>query len=102
MTAAGPDPGDSWVQTAYAFLLRDADQSVQVVHETHRLGLFSRYTWLQLVAEAGFEASSVTEGRTGRETQGEGGNHGVTCTRHVGDLIRSHDRNVIRASPGFE
>jgi hypothetical protein len=34
---------------------------VQVVHETHRLGLFSRYDWLQLLAEAGFEASSVTE-----------------------------------------
>ena len=60
-----PDPGDSWVQTAYAFLLRDADQSVHVVHETHRLGLFSRYTWLQLVAEAGFEASSVTEATSG-------------------------------------
>jgi SAM-dependent methyltransferase len=56
-----PDPADSWVQTAYAFLLRDADQSVRVVHETHRLGLFSRYSWLRLLAEAGFEASSVTE-----------------------------------------
>ena len=56
-----PDPADSWVQTAYAFLLRSADQSVQVVHETHRLGLFSRYGWLRLLAEAGFEASSVIE-----------------------------------------
>lgn len=56
-----PDPADSWVQTAYAFLLRRADQSVQVVHETHRLGLFSRYGWLRILAEAGFEASSVIE-----------------------------------------
>jgi trans-aconitate methyltransferase len=56
-----PDPADSWVQTAYAFLLRDADQSVRVVHETHRLGVFSRYSWLQLLAEAGFEASSLIE-----------------------------------------
>lgn len=56
-----PDPADSWVQTAYAFLLRDAGQAVQVVHETHRLGLFSRYSWMRLLAEAGFEASSVIE-----------------------------------------
>jgi hypothetical protein len=53
------------VQTAYAFLLRDAAQSVRVVHETHRLGVFSRYSWLRLLAEAGFEASSVIEGTAG-------------------------------------
>jgi trans-aconitate methyltransferase len=60
-----PDPADSWVQTAYAYLLRDAVQSVRVVHETHRLGLFSRYSWLRLLAEAGFEASSIIEDTAG-------------------------------------
>ena len=60
-----PDPADSWVQTAYAFLLRDTAQSVRVVHETHRLGLFSRYSWLRLLAEAGFEASSAIEDTVG-------------------------------------
>jgi trans-aconitate methyltransferase len=60
-----PDPADSWVQTAYAFLLRDAAQSVRVVHETHRLGMFGRYSWLRLLAEAGFEASSIIEDTAG-------------------------------------
>ncbi|MCA1691574.1 MAG: class I SAM-dependent methyltransferase [Actinobacteria bacterium] len=56
-----PDPDDSWALTEYAFLFREPDGSVQVVHETHRLGLFGRDDWLRLVAEAGFEASAVTE-----------------------------------------
>jgi hypothetical protein len=37
-----PDPEDTWALTEYAFLLRDVDGSVKVVHETHRLGLFGR------------------------------------------------------------
>jgi trans-aconitate methyltransferase len=59
--ASDPDPDDTWTVTEYAFLLREADGSVGVVHETHRTGLFSREVWLRLVAEAGFEASAVTE-----------------------------------------
>jgi hypothetical protein len=31
------------------------------VHETHRLGLFSRRTWLRLLEEAGFAARAITE-----------------------------------------
>lgn len=56
-----PDPTDSWTVTEYAFVLREADGSVRVVHETHRLGIFSSQTWLRLVADAGFTASSVVE-----------------------------------------
>jgi SAM-dependent methyltransferase len=56
-----PDPADTWTLTEYAFLLRDADGSVQAVHESHRLGLFDRVTWLRLLAAAGFEPRSVTE-----------------------------------------
>jgi trans-aconitate methyltransferase len=56
-----PDPADTWVLTEYAFLLRDTDGSVQVVHETHRLGLFGRDDWLRFIAEAGFVSSVVTE-----------------------------------------
>lgn len=33
-----PDPADDWTRTEYAFLLRDADGSVWVAHETHRWG----------------------------------------------------------------
>ena len=56
-----PDPDDTWTLTEYAFLLRDVDGSVRVVHETHRLGLFGRDDWLRLLADAGFEPSAVTE-----------------------------------------
>jgi len=56
-----PDPQDTWVLTEYAFLLRDVDGSVQVVHETHRTGLFGREDWLRLLTAAGFEARAVTE-----------------------------------------
>jgi SAM-dependent methyltransferase len=56
-----PDPGDTWIQSEFAFLLRDRDGSVRVVHETHRTGLFSRPVWLGLLAGAGFHAEAITE-----------------------------------------
>jgi SAM-dependent methyltransferase len=56
-----PDPADTWTLTEYSFLLRDADGSVRVVHETHRTGLFSRDVWLRLLADAGFDPKAVTE-----------------------------------------
>lgn len=56
-----PDPEDNWSVTEYVFLLRDSDGAVDVVHETHRVGLFSAGTWLQLLAEAGFAPQVVTE-----------------------------------------
>jgi hypothetical protein len=66
-----PDPSDTWILTEYAFVLREATGDVRTVHETHRTGLFGRDTWLRLVADAGFEASSLleetTEERTPRE-----------------------------------
>ncbi|MBA2531770.1 MAG: class I SAM-dependent methyltransferase [Nocardioidaceae bacterium] len=59
-----PDPADTWTVTEYAFLLRDTDGSVRVVHETHRLGVFSRDVWLRLLTDAGFEADAVVEETT--------------------------------------
>jgi SAM-dependent methyltransferase len=56
-----PDPEDTWALTEYAFLLRDVNGSVRVVHETHRLGVFGRAGWLRLLADAGFEPRAVTE-----------------------------------------
>jgi SAM-dependent methyltransferase len=50
-----PDPGDDWIQADYEFTLRDADGSVRVVRESHRLGAFSAATWLRVLAEAGFD-----------------------------------------------
>jgi trans-aconitate methyltransferase len=59
-----PDPTDTWIQTEYAFLLRDPGGSVRIVHETHRTGLFGRDVWLRLLTGAGFEPRAVTEETT--------------------------------------
>ena len=56
-----PDPNDTWVLTDYAFVLREADGTTRVVHESHRTGLFSRDTWLRLIREAGFAAEVMIE-----------------------------------------
>jgi SAM-dependent methyltransferase len=52
-----PDSADEWILAEYEFTLRDADGTVTVVPETHRLGSFRRNTWLQLLAAAGFTAT---------------------------------------------
>ncbi|CAN5742703.1 MAG: hypothetical protein H0V93_17250 [Euzebyales bacterium] len=31
------------------------------MHETHRLGLFSRERWLRLLTDGGFEPDTITE-----------------------------------------
>jgi SAM-dependent methyltransferase len=67
-----PDPADDWVQAEYEFVLRAADGAVQVVHEAHRLGAFSRDTWLRLLAGAGFgpEAHCDPEAKAGQDAGG--------------------------------
>ena len=66
-----PDPADNWALTEYSLILRDADGSVNVVHETHRFGLFARDEWLGLLAEAGFEPTSVPEVASEKRTPRE-------------------------------
>jgi SAM-dependent methyltransferase len=56
-----PDPSDTTYLTEYAFVLREPDGGVRSVHEQHRLGLFSRATWLALLADVGFEAERRVE-----------------------------------------
>jgi SAM-dependent methyltransferase len=51
-----PVPGDDWILAEYEFTLRDADGTVQVVAEAHRLGAFRRQTWMGLLEAAGFVA----------------------------------------------
>ena len=58
-----PDPAG--VTTDYAFLLRSPDGDVEVVHETHRTGLFGRHTWLEVLTEVGFDAEIHTERASG-------------------------------------
>ncbi|MGI9645686.1 MAG: class I SAM-dependent methyltransferase [Ilumatobacteraceae bacterium] len=59
-----PDPTDHWITTDYSFVFRSADGATEVVHETHRTGLFSEETWLRLLTEAGFEPRALTEETT--------------------------------------
>jgi SAM-dependent methyltransferase len=59
-----PDPHDTWTAVEYAFLLRDADGVVRMVHETHRNGVFPTATWLRLLAEAGFRPETAIEQTT--------------------------------------
>jgi SAM-dependent methyltransferase len=59
-----PDPADTWIRADFVYMLREHGGEVQVVPESHRLCLFSRDTWLRLLAGAGFEAQAITEETT--------------------------------------
>jgi SAM-dependent methyltransferase len=54
-----PDSADATYLVDYAYLLREADGSVTVVHDRHLEGLFSRNDWLRLLEEVGFEPAAV-------------------------------------------
>jgi SAM-dependent methyltransferase len=54
-----PDPNDNTYLAEYAYLLREANGSVRVVHDRHTEGLFPRDTWLRLLAETGYNAEPV-------------------------------------------
>jgi SAM-dependent methyltransferase len=56
-----PDPNDCTTVTDYAFLLREADGTVRVAHDSHVLGLYPRELWLRILTETGFVARSVAE-----------------------------------------
>jgi hypothetical protein len=57
-----PDPADSTYQVDYALLLRHEDGAVEVRQDRHVEGLFSQSTWLELLAEVGFEAFALPDG----------------------------------------
>ena len=61
-----PDPDDDWILAEYEFTLRDADGTVTVVPEEHRLGSFGRATWLRLLTAVGFAAQVRPLPGTGR------------------------------------
>lgn len=50
-----PDPTDTTCVADYAYLLREADGSMRVVHDRHVEGLFPRDLWRRLLREVGFE-----------------------------------------------
>lgn len=53
-----PDPSDDTAESAWAFLLREADGSVHVDMDRHTFGIFARARWLFWLEEAGFAARS--------------------------------------------
>ena len=61
MWSTDPDPGDTRTTSEFAFLLREADGTVRVAHDTHEFGLYPRALWLKVLAEVGFRARSVAE-----------------------------------------
>jgi SAM-dependent methyltransferase len=55
------DPSDTTYTVDFAYLLRERDQALRVVHDTHVFGIFPRDTWLRLLRGAGFDARSVAD-----------------------------------------
>ena len=63
-----PDPQVERYTTDMAYLLRREDGAVEVVHDRHVMGLFSRAVWLALIASAGFRPLSASlPGSTDRD-----------------------------------
>jgi SAM-dependent methyltransferase len=56
-----PDPGDDTYVVDYAFLLRQVDGAIALVHDRHVEGLFARAQWLEWFAEAGILAHSILD-----------------------------------------
>lgn len=50
--------GNTYV-TDMAYLLRDASGAVEVRHDRHRMGLFPKAEWLELIGAAGFEPLAI-------------------------------------------
>lgn len=68
-----PDPADTWYLDEFAYLLREADGTTSVAADRHRLGLFPRATWFELLVGVGFvEARSVGSGYDDEEVGAEG------------------------------
>jgi SAM-dependent methyltransferase len=54
-----PDPADNTYVVDYAYMLRDEDGAVRVLHDRHVEGVFAREVWLRLLADAGFVPREV-------------------------------------------
>ena len=54
------DPADSVYTVDYAYMLRDGDGPVRVVHDRHEEGIFPREAWMRILTDAGFEPEALT------------------------------------------
>ncbi len=55
------EPSDTTYTVDFAYLLRDRNEPVRVVHDTHVFGIFPRDTWLRLLREAGFDPRAIAD-----------------------------------------
>jgi trans-aconitate methyltransferase len=62
-----PEPTGTTYDVHYAFMLREVDGTVRVVHDVHHEGLFPRSTWLRLFHEVGLAAELAVRRIEGRE-----------------------------------
>lgn len=63
-----PDPNDTSYVVDFAYLLRDEKGNIQAEHDHHVFGVFSRETWLQIIAEEGFEPKAVSYPQTDNDS----------------------------------
>jgi SAM-dependent methyltransferase len=63
-----PDPSDSTYLVEMTYVLRAKDGSIQVEHERHVEGLFSRAEWLRILGETGFQPQFVPIEHSGIES----------------------------------
>lgn len=56
-----PDPSDATCEVAYAYMLRDTDNSLRIEKDRHRIGIFSRDVWLRALRDAGFDARVIPD-----------------------------------------
>ena len=63
------DATDTTYTVDFAYLLRERNRPVRVIHDTHVFGIFPRDTWLRLLRDAGFETRAVADA-WGREVFG--------------------------------
>ncbi|MBO0832229.1 MAG: class I SAM-dependent methyltransferase [Actinobacteria bacterium] len=88
-----PDAGDDWILAEYEFTLTEPDGRVRVVPERHRLGSFSRVTWLALLTQAGFGAAA-------RPLAGHGRQRRVMFTGRRARLSGRDTRDLPRTAAG--
>ena len=56
-----PDPSDTTYTVDFAYLLREANGPVRVVHDQHVFGIFSKSEWLRFLRDAGFAPRIVAD-----------------------------------------
>jgi hypothetical protein len=60
------DSSDTVYTVDFAYLLRDGNKPLRVVHDHHVFGIFSREVWLSVLREVGFDPRVVSD-QWGRE-----------------------------------